>query len=127
MIALYKFRFYELDQAISVGAEEEFWFFVDPHFDAAPSSPISRDMILVFANTVGLRGTVSHRCKIRSITHPSLGKVTRIVTTGFDYTITLEDGRVFVVDAEERAGTLVEGDAVVDDWAFIVDLVQVNA
>lgn len=84
-------------------------------------------MILVFANTVGLRGTVSHRCKIRSITHPSLGKVTHIATTGFDYTITLEDGRVFVVDAEERAGTLVEGDAVVDDWAFIVDLVQANA
>ena len=54
MIALYKFRFYELDQPLKVGVEDEFTFFVDPHYQAALSTPICPDTLLVFANTLSV-------------------------------------------------------------------------
>jgi len=122
MIALYKFRFYELDQPIGVGDDQEFSFFVDPHFSAAPESPLCDGMILVFANTTGTAAIIRRRCRIRSITHPALGAVKAIATDGFDYRITLESGRVLTVDAEERAGILADTDIAVTDWAFIVDV-----
>ena len=122
MIALYKFRFYELDQPIGVGDEREFDFFVDPHFSAAPDAPLCDGMILVFANTTGTTPTIRRRCRIRSITHPVLGAVKAIATDGFDYRITLEAGRVLTVDAEERAGILADADIAISDWAFIVDV-----
>ena len=121
MLAVYKFRFYELDQPLEVGEEKEFAFFVDPHFAASPGSPISRDMILVFANTLGEKMVVRHRCRIMSISHPALGKVRSIATRGLSYTVTLDDGRRVVVDAEENPGVVEDGPRA-DDWLFLVEI-----
>ncbi len=123
MLALYKLRFYELDQAISVGDTDTFVFFVDPHFSRAPASPPCRDMVLVFANTgQSLGPTVDIRCTILSIVHPQLGSVLSIDTKGLDYRITLLTGEVVVVDAEEQAGIIHDAPSRVTDWAFMVDV-----
>jgi hypothetical protein len=121
MIALYKFRFHELDQSIDVGEEGEFTFFVDPHYRAAPTAPIRKDMILVFANTFGPEGLVSHSCRIVAIDHPQLGSVRSISTRGLEYTVTLTNGTAFRVEAEERPGSIQEG-PVVADWTFLVNI-----
>jgi len=121
MIAFYKFRFYELDQSIEVGEEAEFEFFVDPHYRAAPTAPIHKDMILVFANTVGSEGFVSHLCRIVAINHAELGLVRSISTKGLEYTVTLANGTALKVEAEERPGSIYQGPAVAD-WTFLVDI-----
>ena len=121
MLAVYKFRFYELDQPLEVGDEKEFAFFVDPHFAASPLSPISRDMILAFANTLGEKMVVRHRCRIVSISHPTLGKVQSIATRGLSYTVILDDGRRVVVDAEENPGIVEDGPRA-GDWLFLVEI-----
>ncbi|SFE98990.1 hypothetical protein [Paracidovorax wautersii] len=124
MIALYKFRFYELDQPIEVGADRNFDFFVDPHYAAAMNAPIQNDMTLVFANT--LLGpaihTANYRCKILSITHLQLGEVQSIDTHGLDYTVKLADGRAFVVNAEEHPGKIEQSPVEVSDWAFLINI-----
>jgi hypothetical protein len=124
LLALYKLRFYALDQPIAVGDDTEFTFFVDPHYSAAPESPISRDMILVFANTLESEGihTIVRRCAIRSIVHSQLGAVRSITPDGFDYRVELESGEILVVNAEEKPGHLDGTDLAVSDWAFVVDL-----
>jgi hypothetical protein len=120
--AFYKLRFYELDQAIAVGDDREFCFFVDPHFAAAPGSPVCPGMVLVFANTVGHEGQVRHRCAIRSITHPVLGDVRSIDTDGLEYRVNLASGEVVVIDAEEDVGTIAEGGRADLDWSFLVEV-----
>ena len=127
LLAFYKLRFYELDQAISVGATDSFVFFVDPHFSRAPTSPPCPDMVLVFANTLlSASPTVAFRGTIASIFHPQLGAVQSIDTRGFDYRITLLTGEVVEVDAEEHAGTMHGAPSRVIDWSFLVD-VQLEA
>ena len=128
MIALYKFRFYELDQSLQVGDEREFDFFVDPHFSADLSAPIYPGTVLVFANTLIGAGTptVSHRCRIISIRHPSLGSIRCISTRGLTYTLTLEDNSTLLVNAEEQPGTIEGSDRQIDDWAFVVELEPVR-
>jgi hypothetical protein len=124
MIAFYKFRFYELDQALQVGDEREFDFFVDPHFAADLSAPIYPGTLLVFANTLLGPGTptVSHRCRIVSIRHPALGNVRSISTKGFTYTLTLDDSSTVFVNAEEQPGMIEGSDRQIDDWAFVIEL-----
>jgi hypothetical protein len=121
MIALYKFRFYELDQPLEVGDEREFVFFVDPHFSEDLSAPIYPGTVLVFANTL-IGSTVSHRCRIVSIWHFSLGSIRGISTKGLDYTLTLEDKTTLLVNAEEEPGHIAGSDRQIDDWAFVVEL-----
>ena len=122
MLAFYKLRFFELDQAISVGSTGAFVFFVDPHFGRAPASPPDRDMILVFANTLlSAAPTVAFRVKILSIFHSQLGAIRSIDTRGLDYRITLDTGEVVEVDAEEHAGTMHGAPSRVVDWSFLVD------
>jgi hypothetical protein len=123
VLAFYKLRFYELDQAIAVGRSDEFVFFIDPHFSRAPDSPPVDGMMLVFANTIqGAGPTVTFPCRIQSIFHPQLGAVESIDTDGFDYRITLRSGEVIEVDAEEHAGTIHDAPLRVTDWAFLVDV-----
>jgi hypothetical protein len=123
VFAFYKLRFYELDQAISVGTTDSFAFFVDPHFRCAPTSAPCDGMVLVFANTMRSDDpTLVFRATILSIFHPQLGPVRSIDTHGLDYRITLLTGEVVEVDAEEQAGTIHDAPARVIDWAFLVDV-----
>jgi hypothetical protein len=122
MIALYKFRFYELDQTIQVGAEGEFLFFADPHYLATPCSPILPDTILVFANTLPGPPVVAHRCRINAIRHLTLGSVRAISTDGLEYSLILEDGATIAVDAEEHPGRTSTPFGTIADWVFLVDV-----
>jgi hypothetical protein len=127
MIALYKFRFYELDQPLEVGAEQEFVFFVDPHYAAIPSAPIQADTVLVFANTLAGPSIVSHPCRITSIEHPQLGSIHSAATSGLDYIVTLQNGHTLVVNAEEYPGRIENGTVQVADWAFIVNVEPIDS
>lgn len=124
MNAFYKFRFYELDQSLAVNEEDEFAFFIDPFFCAVPKNElhISKDMILVFANSLGNQNCFKAKCKINAIFHPELGQLIKIDTHGLDYCITLANGQEIILNAEEEPGKIVSGDEHVTEWVFLIDL-----
>ena len=125
MNAFYRFRFYELDQSLTVGEERVFAFFVDPYLSLVEDMRIYDDMVMVFVNSIGRENTFRHRCRINSIYHPELGAVISIDTKGLDYTIILENEQKIVLNAEEEPGKVFDGAKQVSDWAFLVDLTPV--
>ena len=119
--AVYKFRFYELDQPIKIGEASEFSFFIDPHTAAAPPNRLYEGLLWIFHNTLG-QDFVSLKCSIQRIWHPELGLVREIDTKGFTYRIVLVDGTVVTVEAEESPGLVLDGGQSVTDWLFLVDV-----
>ena len=119
--AVYKFRFYELDQPLKIGEVGEFSFFIDPDTATAPPDRLYEGLLWVFHNTLG-QDFVSLRCSIQRIWHPELGFVREIETKGLDYRIVLIDGTVVTVEAEESPGLILEGGQSVTDWLFLVDI-----
>lgn len=126
MKAIYKLRFYELDQPIAVGASDDFAFFVDPHTKNAPPTTLLPGLIWTFHNTLG-NDFVELYCKILRIWHPDLGELTAIDTHGLSYTIRRTDGSTIVVNAEEDPGRIESDNQVIDDWLFLVDIETVPA
>ena len=122
MIAYYKMRFFELDQSLKVGRTAEYIFFLDPHFDRAASLDVCKSMNLVFYNTLGGHPEVKALCEIRNIWHPALGQVDEIDTNGLDYRVTLADGAVIELNAEEEPGKCIDPKLQVQDWSFLVML-----
>lgn len=95
---------YELDQPLEVGVEEEFVFWrVVPDY-------LYNSESLVFYNTLWHEGDgVFGTGRILKIRHPELGDIRKINTRGLDYTITLMDGSELLVNAEEEPGKMFEG------------------
>lgn len=108
--AVYEPFWYELDQTISVGAREKFQFRknTDPLcFHSGPEDIISPREIT---------------CTIVSISHPELGAVREFKVAELQYTVTLEDGRIFQVDAEIKPGTVIDFPQQPTDWTLGVVL-----
>jgi len=110
MKCIYKFAWYELDQAIYVGEESEFYFFKN-------SSPYC------FYNGLLKNGKYElKRCLIKEISHPDLGSIQEINTEGLDYTITLTNGESLKVEAEESPGEVYGYPIKPKNWEFEIDV-----
>lgn len=110
---------YELDPSLAVGRYDEFafWRFVPADLHCSES--------LVFYNTIMRPGdAVFATGKIIAIRHADLGRISQIDARGLDYTICLENGTRFLVNAEEEPGRIydagpngwIESERIVSDW-----------
>jgi hypothetical protein len=61
------------------------------------------------------------RLRILSLCHPQLGSIQSIETNDLDYTLTMSDNRIFVVNAEEKPGLIDDGEIQVEDWRIYVE------
>lgn len=115
---------YELDQPLEVGLEDEFAFWrVVPEGLRGPER-------LVFYNGLWHPEDGVFACgKISAIRHADFGDIRKVDTRGLDYTITLADGTELLVNAEEEPGKIYEGQfgawteskRVISNWRFEVE------
>jgi hypothetical protein len=119
--SLWRPAWYELDQSLEVGIEDDFAFCVE----TPAAGPVEYE--LVFHNPLLMsRDAVVRRARILRINHPVLGDLQRIETEGLVYVFTLSSGEQVRVEAEESPGK-VEGSpgsqiANVVTWDFDVTL-----
>jgi hypothetical protein len=116
---------YSLDQPIHVGMENVFYFWrLVPEY-------LRGSETLVFYNTLWrTEDVLVARGVIERITHSQLGSIQSVVSTGFDYVITLDDDSQLLVNAEEEPGRIFEqisGEWVdspisIADWRIFVEL-----
>jgi hypothetical protein len=116
---------YELDAPLRVGDEDDFYFWrnVPTHLCGSEA--------LVFYNSLWRPEDVlvAHGTVV-AIVHPELGSIHEVDTRGLDYTITLADGVLLKVDAEENPGLVYEfvncvyvpSPRKVTAWRFAVNL-----
>lgn len=124
--ALWAPGWYELDQAVSVGQQERFWFYRRPPADF----PEVESYNFVFFNQL----TPVVNCQVRTarviaIDHAHLGPLERIETEGLDYTYVKPDGTRILVNAEEDPGAVFDdrhGLTGIDDWSVSVLLAEVS-
>src|SRR5262245_29237609 len=114
---------YELDPELEVGMEGEFMFWrIVPDFLRGP------ERLVLYNDTWRPEQGMFAQGKIAAIRHPELGEIRKVNTRDLDYTITLMDGTVLGVNAEEEPGKLyeagpggwVDSPRVVSDWRFEV-------
>ena len=109
---------YELDQNIEVGQVNDFDFFEKP-----PNHLPHDDLPVFHHGGTGRYRHVTARKRILSIHHPQLGDIRKIDTSGLEYTITMLDGRVLKVEAEETPGLIYELlPTKIDDWRIYVEM-----
>jgi hypothetical protein len=107
---VWKAQWYMLDQSIWVGQLTEFW--------------LEKNNILFFTGSINDEHDII-KGKILSITHPKLGAVQKIDTSGLLYKITLENGSLVTVDSEESPGSIEWPDNLkIDNWEFEVLIEQ---
>ena len=120
---------YELDQSLEVGLEAEFVF-----WRIVPDS-LRRPERLVFYNDIWHpEKGVFAQGKIAAIRHPELGEIRKVDTRGLDYKITLLDGTLLAVNAEEDPGKIYESESgawvqsprAISDWSFEVEFESIS-
>ncbi len=121
--ALWLPAWYELDQAITVGSRDQFWFFKNPPEDC----PDADENEFVFFNQL----LSDDNCEVRMATilrieHPALGQLQRIETDGLDYIFVRADESEIQVNAEEEPGVTNEPGISFSDWAVRVLLSDVS-
>jgi len=107
---------YELDQPIEVGLDTEFEFFIEP-----PES-LRHDGLAVFANGPDRDSTRTLPRRILKISNAELGDILKVSTDGLVYSITLADGSVLEVEAEENPGKIENSTRVINDWRMVVEM-----
>lgn len=99
---------YELDQALTVGAAD--YYYLTKNRTAFSNGEENPEDISVFGETI-------------EISHPELGSVQRILTHELSYRIYLNDRDYIQVDAEENVGSIeFPADCRVNEWNFKVTL-----
>lgn len=121
--ALWLPAWYELDQAITVGSRDQFWFFKNPPEDCLDTD----ENEFVFFNQL----LSDDNCEVRMATilrieHPALGQLQRIETDGLDYIFVRADESEIQVNAEEEPGVTNEPGISFTDWAVRVLLSDVS-
>jgi hypothetical protein len=130
MRAIWYPYWYERDLPIHAGQIGEFEF-----FDAPPDYVKDDGLPVFWHDGHGPDRTHKEHLRILSIYHPELGYIESIDTVGLEYTVTMIDGRVLKLEAEEAPGTvyfLKSGEACEDgepidtpwmlqDWRFYVE------
>jgi hypothetical protein len=115
---------YELDPQLEVGLEDEFIF-----WRVVPGHIHDTDRLVLYNDLWHPEYGKFASGKISAIRHPQLGEIRKVDTRGLDYTITLADGTVLVVNAEEDPGKIYEGNPgarveshrIVSEWRFDIE------
>ncbi len=121
--ALWVPGWYELDQPLSVGSHDRFWFYQNPPVDLLQAE--SFDFVF-FNQTNSAANCQVRNATIRSIEHPTLGKIQKIDTDGLDYVFYPESGEEIIVNAEERPGVAYYESSQITDWSVSVTLENVS-
>ena len=101
MKALWRPAWYELDESLVVDAQGEY------AFCGELSAAVPQTFDLVFHNPLLAKGEpLWRRVRIVRIRHAVLGDVERVETTGLTYTMTLADGGIVRIEAEETPGRI---------------------
>jgi hypothetical protein len=137
MLAIWHPFWYESDRSISEGEVGDFEFF------ELPPPYVKSEGLPVFWHS-GRSAEPYHRVyrehlRILKIRHPELGQIQSIDTDDLDYKVTMTDGRVAMINAEEQPGTVYflkpsrsedsgspfEAPLKVQDWTFYVETEKV--
>lgn len=126
MLAIWHAYWYERDRPIWVGQIDDFAFYV------TPPPFVKSDGPPVFWHYDDHLESYKQRLRILNIHHPELGQIQAIDTNGLDYTVTMKDGRMAKLEAEEQPGTvylLKNNDPrdydtpwMLNDWRFYVEV-----
>ncbi len=121
--ALWVPGWYELDQPLTVGVNNRFWFYQNPPTDL----PQAESVDFVFYNEM----TAAANCQVRtatiiSIHHSVLGQMVRIDTDGLDYVFYPESQDEIMVNAEENPGSIYDNPLEITDWSVTVTMNQVS-
>ncbi len=109
---------YELDPTLEVGSVDEFHF-----FRVVPDHLANEDDPIFYGDLWGDKHLYySARKRILKIHHPQIGDIQKIYTRGLDYTITLTDGTILKVEAEETPGVVYDLPEPVRDWRVFVEM-----
>jgi hypothetical protein len=104
MLIIWHPFWFERDRPISVGEVADFEFF------ELPPPYAKSDGLPVFSHggfsTGPSQRVYKQHLRIVSIRHPELGQIHSIDTDGLDYTLKFVDGRVAMLNAEEKPGML---------------------
>jgi len=120
--ALWLPGWYELDQPLTLGTTERFWFFQLPPSELSNASSFD----FVFFNELSAAANCQVRsAEVISISHPELGALQHINTDGLDYVFHPVEGPPLTVNAEEDPGA-VAGDLELADWSITVMLDNVS-
>lgn len=113
---------YEMDQSLSVGIKQKFWFFQDK-----PSETEGTDIELVFFNQLDSEvNSVVRFVEIVEIYHEVLGQLARVDTDGLDYIFVPIEGDEIFVNAEEEPGNAYDTEFEIEDWTLQVTLQNVS-
>src|SRR5215472_14207005 len=120
---------YELDQPLEVGLEAEFVF-----WRVVPDSFRRPERFVFYNDTWRPEKGVFAQGKIAAIHHPELGQIRKVDTCGLDYKITLLDGTLLAVNAEEEPGKIYERQSeawiqsprVLSDWTLEVEFESIS-
>ena len=102
----YEFAWYEMDQDLEIGKSGEYTLTTDEGS---------------FFN--GILNDKQYSVKfltVNEILHPELGKIQKFSTEGLDYHITLENGTILEVNAEEEPGKIRDYPVQPKKWIFDV-------
>ena len=115
---------YELDQTLTLGERQKFWFFQNPPEECVA---LGSDVDLVFYNQLDSSKNCAVRyAKIVEMFHPQLGPLVSVDTDGLDYIFYPIDGEEATVNAEEEPGVTDGLDYLVEDWTVFVTLSDVS-
>ena len=115
---------YELDQTLTLGERQKFWFFHDP-----PQAMIKDKLRpeFVFFNQMSSFANCEVRyARIEEMSHPKLGRLQRIDTDGLDYIFVPVIGPEVAVNAEEDPGYTYDSQLDIEDWTVFVSLSEVS-
>jgi len=122
--ALWTPGWYELDQTLTLGERQKFWFFQTPPDEC---SVIAEDLDFVFYNQLdSTQNCIVRYARIAEMHHKELGDLLKVDTDGLDYIFASSNGEEIVVDAEEDPGTIYDSKLKVADWSVLVKLVEVS-
>lgn len=120
---------YELDPPLKVGNTDDFVFWRDvPEYLQGYESLVIYNTLWKPQDAQVANGTIS------KIYHEDFGSIKKVDTRGLDYTITLENGKEYSVNAEEDPGKLYEkvyGDyqcsnLVIKNWVFTIEFISLS-
>ena len=123
--ALWKPRWFKLDQSIQTGQSGQFAFYDQPTGEADIDGQC-------FEFTFFSRlESETHRCEFRfarilEINHPTFGSIERVDTHGLDYIFYPTTGSEKIVNAEEEPGVIYDFDMQVESWSLTVTLADVS-
>jgi len=121
--ALWSPGWYMLDQPLTVGTRQRFWFFQSPPCDFPNAEAFD---FIFFNKNCGSPNVQVREADVIRIQHEQLGELNSIDTGGLDYVFKKADGSAVIVNAEEDPGTVYDAPVIILDWSVQVELGNVS-